>query len=222
MIIRLMGKYSAVGLMVLGMAFLPPRASAETARQGTSLGLAIAGDYIFPSNQAHGQHPAGGLALCLNFSRYLTLEIEGAFSAVPTESLPLGLSQGRLLHIPVLLNIRFRLPLGTSPFAIFLKAGGGYAINSMKLDGEMMESYNTLGFEVSETCRSSALFQAGGGLELRFSPNLALEVFGLYRLSEASGEWTIGDIVSGVQTSGTIENINLNAAVAGLGLRFIF
>ncbi len=222
MVIRLMGKYSIAGLLVLGMIILPVRSSAQTSRQGPSLGLSIGGEYIFPENQAHGRHPAGDGALCINFSRHLTLEIEGILSAIPTESQPQGLSQGRLFHIPVLLNLRFRLPLGTLPLALFLKAGGGYAFNSLKMDAEMVENYGALGFVVSETCQSSALFQAGGGLEFRLSPHLALEAFGLYRISEASGEWSIEDTVSGVQTSGTIEKVNLNAAVAGLGLRFIF
>jgi hypothetical protein len=212
----------AAGLAVLAAMLIPPQAQAQSSNDGLALGLSLWGGYVFPSNKTHGSHPAGGGVLYLRFSRQVVLEIEGVFSAIPTESQSLGLSQGRLFHIPLVLNIRYRLPLAKSPLAFFLTAGGGYAFNIMQLDADMVKNFSTLGFEVSETCRAAALFQAGAGLEVLLSPRLALEAFGLYRISEASGEWSITDTVLGTRTSGTIDKVDLSAAVAGLGLRFIF
>ena len=212
----------AVSLIVLGAMLLPPQAQAQSTNEGLALGLSLWGGYVFPSNKAHSLHPAGGAALFFRLSPHVVLEVESGFSAIPTESQSQGLSQGRLFHVPLLLNILFRLPLAKSPFALFLTAGGGYAFNIMQLDADMVKNFKTLGFEVSETCRAAALFQAGAGLEVLFSPQLALEAFGLYRISEASGEWSITDTVLGTRTSGTIDKVDLSAAMAGLGLRFIF
>jgi len=212
----------AAGLVILAAMLVPPQAQAQSSNEGLALGLSLWGGCVFPSNKAHSLHPAGGAALFLRLSPHVVLEVEGGFSAIPTTSQSLGLSQGRLSHIPLLLNIRFRLPLAKSPLALFLTAGGGYAFNIMQLDADMVKNFNTLGFEVSETCRAAALFQAGAGLEVLFSPQLALEAFGLYRFSQASGEWSITDTVLETRTSGTIDKVDLSAAVAGLGLRFIF
>jgi hypothetical protein len=49
-----------------------------------------------------------------------------------------------------------------------------------------------------------------------------VEAFGLYRLSQAKGEWSLADTVSGIRASGTIDKVDLNAIVAGCGLRFLF
>jgi len=212
----------AASLIVLGALLLPPQTQAQSSNEGLALELSFRGGCVFPSNKAHSLHPAGGGALFFRFSPHVVLEIEGDFSAIPTKGQSLGFSQGRLSHIPLLLSIRFRLPLAKSPLALFLTTGGGYAFNIMKLDADMVKNFDTLGFEVSETCRPAALFQAGGGLEVLVSPQLALEAFGLYRISQASGEWSITDTVRGTRTSGTIDKVNLNAVVAGLGLRFIF
>ena len=218
---KIIGPWAA-GLVVWGIMLWPPQASAQNTGEGLSLGLSVGGEYVFPSNPAHSSHPAGGGTLFLQFRSLIALEIEGLFAAVPTESQPLGFSQGHLYQVPVLLNFRLRVPLGKSPLALFLKAGGGYSFLNMKLDAEMVKTYSTLGFEVSESCQPAILFQAGGGLELRFSSHLAMEAFGLYRVSETSGTWSITDSLSGVQSSGTIENVSLEAAAAGLSLRFIF
>jgi hypothetical protein len=212
----------AAGLTVLAAMLVPSPAGAQSSSDGLALGISLWGGYVLPSNETHGSHLGGGGGLFLRLSPRFVLEIGGVFSAIPTQSQSLGLSQGRLFHIPLLLNIRFRLPLAKSPLALFLQAGGGYALNIMRLDADMVENFNTLGFDISETCRASALFQAGAGLEVRLSPRLALEAFGLYRISEASGEWAITDTVLGTRTSGTIDKVNLNAVAAGLGLRFIF
>jgi hypothetical protein len=216
-----MGSWTA-GLLVLTVLAFPRLSPGQNASEGLAAGLSLSGGYVFPSDKAHGQHLAGGAALVLEFSPYMALEIEGAFSAVPTESLPLGLSQGRLYHVPVLMNIRFRLPLKNVPLVPFLTVGGGYAFNIMKLDAAMVNNFKDLGFEVSETCESAALLQAGAGLEILLSSRVAVEAFGLYRLSQAKGEWSMADTVTGIRVSGTIDKVDLNAIVAGCGLRFFF
>lgn len=216
-----MGSCTA-GLLVLIMLAFPRLSPGQSGGEGLAVGLSLSGGYVFPSDKAHGQHLAGGAALVLEFSPYMALEIEGAFSAVPTESQPLGLSQGWLYHVPVLMNIRFRLPLKNMPLVPFLTVGGGYAFNIMKLDATMVDNFKDLGFEVSETCGPAALLQAGAGLEILLSSKVAVEAFGLYRLSEAKGEWSMADTVTGIRVSGTIDKVDLNAIVAGCGLRFLF
>lgn len=204
------------------MLAFPRLSHGQSGGEGLAVGLSLSGGYVFPSDTAHGQHLAGGVALVLEFSPFMALEIEGAFSAIPTESQPLGLSQGRLYHVPVLMNIRFRLPLKSVPLVPFLTAGGGYAFNSMKLDATMVNNFKDLGVDVSETCESAALLQAGAGLEILLSPRVTVEAFGLYRLSEARGEWSMADTITGIRVSGTIDKVDLNAIVAGCGLRFLF
>jgi hypothetical protein len=210
------------GLLVLIMLAFPCLSPGQNAGEGLTAGLSLSGGYVFPAEKTHGQHLAGGTALVLKFSPFMALELEGAFSSVPTDSQTLGLSQGRLYHIPVLLNIRFRLPLKNTPLVPFLTVGGGYAFNIMKLDAAMVNNFKDLGFEVSETCASAALLQAGGGVEILLSSKVVVEAFGLYRLSQAKGEWSIADTVSGIRVSGTIDKVDLDAIVAGCGVRFFF
>ena len=209
-------------LWTLTIAGSPCPAEAQGTVYGSALGFSLKGGYLFPSDTYQDGHLGVGGAFLVRFSSNFTLEVEGAFSQIPVRSQADGLSQGRLLHIPATVSLRFRLPLRNIPLAPYLIAGGGFALNIFALDKEMVQGYQDLGFELEETCASALLAQLGGGLEISLSPNISLDLQARYRFSRTSSEWSITDEVTRLKATGTVERVNLSAVQVLGGLRFLF
>ncbi len=142
------------------------------------------------------------------FSLELTLDAFGS----KTDGTPQGLSAGSLTVFPVQLSVLWRIPLEQQTHACV--AGGiGYNIISFSLEAPSLDREesvdNTLGFHLA------------GGVEYLFKRNLAVRVNLKYIFMKTGGSWSDTDPVLG-PISGSIDNINLNSILIGIGMTFYF
>jgi len=146
------------------------------------------------------------------FSEKITGELAVRFFSSGVDGDPQGLSQGSLSVFPFQLSVQYRIPIDNQT-AAYLAGGMGYYLNDF--------SVADTSFDRVEKVKNALGFHLGGGIEYFFKGNLAVKVDLKYCLIEASGSWSYNDPVTG-PVSGTIENINLNTVLIGIGIKYIF
>jgi opacity protein-like surface antigen len=157
----------------------------------------------------------------LGINKYLSIEVSGLRFQSDVESSVEGFSKGKLTVMPVQLSIQVRLPV-TPRFIPYIHGGGGYYLNSFALDGEIIDTWDALGFNVEEKIESSIGYHFGAGLDLFITGKISISADFRYCMVKSKGSWSLTDQVSEAITSGDLENLNLNTMMFGAGLKYYF
>jgi len=134
---------------------------------------------------------------------------------------PEALSKGKLSVMPIQLSIQARFPISWR-FLPYLVGGGGYYLNRFNLDQEITDAWDALGFDIEEKVENAIGYHIGAGIDLFISKNIALNADVRYFITKIKGSWTLTDQIIGTETSGDLEDLNLNSLVFGGGLKFYF
>lgn len=188
---------------------------------GPKSSIGAIGGYAMPSENNYNNGIKYGGGFSLGIFKYLSLEVCGLRFQSDVEGSLEGLSKGKLAVMPVQLSIQARLPV-SSRFVPYLLGGGGYYINSFKLDGEIADNWEALGFTIEEKVENVFGYHFGAGIDFFFTKSIALNLDARYCLAKVKGSWTLTDQIGGTQTSGDLEDLNLNSFVFGAGLKFCF
>ena len=157
-----------------------------------------------------------GLCFSGNFSYRISekfsLELTAQVFGSRTDGSPQGLSAGPLTVFPVQLSVLWHIPLKKQTTA-YVAGGIGYNVISFSLEDTSLDREesvdNTLGFHLA------------GGVEYLFKRNLAVRADLKYIFMSTEGSWSYTDPVLG-RLSGSIDNINLNSIIIGIGITYYF
>jgi outer membrane protein W len=142
------------------------------------------------------------------FSLELTLDVFGS----KTDGSSQGLSAGTLTVLPVHLSAQWRIPLEKQTQA-YVAGGIGFNIISFSLEDTSLDR--------EESADNTLAFHLAGGVEYLFKRNLAVRADLKYIFMSTEGSWSYTDPVLG-RLSGSIDSINLNSLLIGIGITYYF
>ncbi len=186
---------------------------------GFSVGLM--GGYALPSEEGYGGAFAFGFSLTYRATPNIAVEVSGIRYQSQLEGSSQGLSRGKLAVFPIFLSLKGRYPLNErlAPYAVI---GAGYFFNSFVLCDCIQSEWNTVGFDVTEEVENSAGFHVGVGLDYFVMPNFSVNIDIRYLMSKTKGSWSFTDQIGGTAVSGSLDDLNLNTLVLGIGVKFFF
>ena len=188
---------------------------------GPKSGIEFLAGYAMPSEDNYNSGLKYGGNICLGITKNVSIELSGLSFQTSVAGDPEALSKGKLSVIPIQLSIQTRFPI-SSRFVPYLLGGGGYYLNRFTLDKEITDAWNALGFDIEEKVENAIGYHLGGGIDLFFTKNIALNVDIRYCIAKIKGSWTLIDQIIGTETSGNLEDLNLNSLMFGGGLKFCF
>jgi outer membrane protein W len=194
---------------------------AEKEEKRPAFGLGISAGY---ANPTEGIYDGGVLfsgRFCFSITKNIGLELKGLMFQSSVEGESEGLSTGKMTFVPIQLSIQGRFPVGKS-FVPYVGLGACYYLSSFKVDSEIVDDWNALGFDIEEEVENTLGFHFGLGADYFFTKNLALNADVSYCLVKLKGSWSLTDQVSGAQVSGDLEDLNFNAIMLGIGLKYYF
>lgn len=187
-----------------------PEKRAERKPRKLGAGLIIGASY--PAREAYNSAAYFNAYVSYRFVEEFTLELSAQGFRSGVDNTPGGLSGGDLTIIPIQLSIQRRFPFQGKTFAYFTGGIGYYLINYTLGDSS---------FSREETVNSTLGFHVGAGLEYMFRENLALKLEVKYSFTSTNGSWSYIDPVTGYQ-EGQFNDIKLDSAVFGIGIKFYF
>lgn len=203
----------SVVVLVLALAIALP--SSAAIRVGLTAGYAKA----FKSE--HGSGLAYGLNVGYDLSSRIAVGLRlTRFELGITES-PDGLSKGKTTLMPIEIEVQGRFPVGAK-LTPYVAVGGGYAVNSHKMDGGLSSQWSTVGFSVSESVKSGFSILGGAGLDFAVTPKILANFEVRIMMSKSDGSWTMKDVATGTQASGTLSGLSWNSVIAGLSVKYVF
>ncbi len=200
----------------------PQRAYApKKFKLGPKSGVGFLAGYAMPAenNYSSGLKYGGNIYLAL--TNNVSLELKGLSFQSAVEGDPEALSKGKLSIMPIQLSIQAKFRISSRLFPYIL-GGGGYYLNKFDLDEEIIAAWDALGFDLEEKVENAVGYHVGAGIDLFITKNIALNADVRYFITQIKGSWTLTDQIMGIETSGDIENLNLNSLIFGGGLKFYF
>jgi len=190
-------------------------------RIGPKSGIGFLAGYAMPAENNYSSGLKYGGNICLGITKNVSIELKGLSFQSNVEGDPEALSKGRLSVIPIQLSIQARFPISWR-FLPYLLGGGGYYLNRFDLDEEITDAWDALGFDLGEKVENAIGYHFGAGIDLFLTKNIALNANVRYCIAKIKGSWTLTDQIIGTETSGDIEDLNLNSLIFGGGLKFYF
>ncbi len=188
---------------------------------GPKSGIGLLAGYAMPAENNYNSGLKYGGNICLGITKNVSIELKGLSFQSDVEGNPEALSKGKLSVIPIQLSIQARYPISWR-FLPYLLGGAGYYLNRFNLDKEITEAWDALGFDLEEKVENAIGYHLGAGIDLFITKNIALNVDVRYFITKIKGSWTLTDQIIGTETSGDIEDLNLNSLIFGGGLKFYF
>ena len=183
--------------------------------------IGLLAGYAMPLEDNYSNGLQYGGNFCLGITKNISVELSGIRFQSDVEGDPEALSKGKLSVIPIQLSIQARFPI-SSRFVPYLLGGGGYYLNRFNLDKEITDVWDALGFDIEEKVENAIGYHFGAGIDLFFTKNIALNADFRYCIAKIKGTWNLTDQISGTETSGDLEDLNLNTLMFGGGLKFCF
>ena len=177
--------------------------------------------YAMLSEENYGSGFKYGGSLCLEITKNIAIELSGIRFQSNVEGNPEALSEGKLSIIPIQLSLKARF-LMAGRFVPYVLGGGGYYLSSFALDEGIISNWDAFGFDIEEKVENAIGFHFGAGLDLFVTKNIALNADLRYCIANPKGSWTLTDQFAGIETSGSLEDLNLNSFMFGVGLKFYF
>ncbi|MGD2294553.1 MAG: OmpW family outer membrane protein [Candidatus Aminicenantes bacterium] len=198
-----------------------PKALRHTPDIGKS-GFGIRGGYTLFENDNYKENGSYGLSLSLGFVKFLSLEINGVYSEIPTVGSAEELQKGKLSLIPVQVGLFLRLPIANR-FVPYMGGGiGYYYVYKFTVDSGVSETWNSLGFEIRENIESELGYHAALGMDVFMADNIALNIDARYCQVELDGTWSIRDTITDLEQSGEMKGLNFSRLTIGGGLKILF
>jgi opacity protein-like surface antigen len=183
--------------------------------------IGVSAGYSMPQEDIYSEGINYGANFSFGIVKYLSIEVSGLRFQSDVEGSVAGFSKGKLTVMPVQLSIQARLPV-TPRFIPYIQGGGGYYLNSFALDGEIIDTWDALGFDVEEKIESSIGYHFGAGIDFFLTGKIAISADFKYCMVKSKGSWSLTDQISGTVTSGDLENLSLDTMMFGVGLKFCF
>jgi hypothetical protein len=180
---------------------------------GPKSGVGFLAGYAMPALNNFSSGVKYGGNISLGITKNITIEIKGLSFQSDVEGDPVSLSKGKLSVMPIQLSIQARFPIA-GRLHPYLLGGGGYYLNRFNLDQEIIDAWDALGFNLEEKVENAIGYHLGAGI--------ALNADARYCIAKIKGSWTLTDQIIGTETSGVIENLNLDSLIFGGGLKFYF
>jgi outer membrane protein W len=190
-------------------------------RIGPKSGIGFQAGYAMPAESNYSSGLKYGGNIYLGITKNVSIELKGLSFQSDVEGNPEALSKGKLSTIPIQLSIQARFPISWR-FLPYLLGGGGYYLNRFNLDREIIDAWDALGFDIEEKVENAIGYHFGAGIDLFITKNIALNADVRYFIAKIKGSWTLTDQAIGTETSGVIEDLNLNSLIFGGGLKFYF
>jgi uncharacterized protein YgiM (DUF1202 family)/outer membrane protein W len=184
-----------------------------------NLSIGINGGYSHLLCSSYGGGLFFGGKVNFYFSRYFGFELNGFYLQGNVTGSSQGLSDGKLTLIPLQLSLTGRLAINEK-IVVYVLGGGGININSFSLDPEIQNGWSDLDFEAIESVDNFVGFHFGAGIDYFIQENLALNFDVRYLINNTTGEWSLTDQISGISSSGSLEDLCLKSLVFGIGIKF--
>jgi len=188
---------------------------------GPKSGIGFLAGYSMPEENNYSSGLKYGGNICLGITKNISIELSGLRFQSDVEGDPEALSKGKLSVIPIQLSIQAKFPI-SSRLLPYLLGGGGYYLNRFNLDEEITDAWDALGFDLEEKVENAIGYHLGAGIDLFITKNIALNADVRYCIAKIKGSWTLTDQIIGTETSGDLEDLNLNSLIFGGGLKFYF
>jgi len=212
-----MKKALVLGLLILFSPVISPAA----------VRLGLSGGYAKHLESDFGGGLAAGFTLALDLTAMFSVEARAARIASGVTGSPASLSQGRMILAP--LEVAFVARFGGGKKLVpYVAAGGGYGLNSFKLDSTLLNDWSNMGMSVAESLKGGLTILAGAGLDYELKRGeapgrgLFFNVEVRYLMGKADGTWSLTDNASREKAEGVLEGLKLDTLVIGLGLKYGF
>jgi outer membrane protein W len=204
-----------------GQIYVPRPYVAKEFKLGPKSGIGLLAGYAMPAENNFGNGLKYGGNICLGITKNISIELKGLSFQSDVVGDPEALSKGKLSVVPLQLSVQARFPV-SSRFSPYLLGGGGYYLSNFNIDEEITDAWDALGFDIEEKVENAIGYHIGVGIDLFITKNIALNADLRYCLAKIKGSWTLKDQIIGTETSGDIEDLNLNSLIFGGGLKFYF
>lgn len=131
------------------------------------------------------------------------------------------LSKGSLEFLPIQIGLRLQGNIGKYIIP-YVNVGGDYFLNKFKIDSQIKNQWQNLGFDINENILNNFSAHIGGGLDFSLSKYILLEVGAKYCFANTNGEWEFKDNFSGEIVKGKLEKLELNPLIFNIGLKLFF
>jgi len=204
-----------------GQTYVPRPYVPKEFKLGPKSGVGFLAGYAMPTESNFSSGLKYGGNICLGITKNISIELKGLSFQSDVEGDPEALSKGKLSVIPIQLSVQARFPISWR-FLPYLVGGGGYYLNRFNLDKEITDAWDALGFDLEEKVENAIGYHIGAGIDLFLTKNIALNADVRYFIAKIKGSWTLTDQIIGTETSGSLEDLNLNSLIFGGGLKFYF
>ena len=204
-----------------GQTYVPRPYVPKEFKLGPKSGVGFLAGYAMPTESNFSSGLKYGGNICLGITKNVSIELKGLSFQSDVEGDPEALSKGKLSVIPIQLSVQARFPISWR-FLPYLVGGGGYYLNRFNLDKEITDAWDALGFDLEEKVENAIGYHIGAGIDLFLTKNIALNADVRYFIAKIKGSWTLTDQIIGTETSGSLEDLNLNSLIFGGGLKFYF
>ncbi len=188
---------------------------------GFRAGIGLSAGYVEPADKNHGSGVLYGVDFSFEIIKYIALELSGFRYQGEVTGAGDSLSSGKLTIMPLQLSLQVRWPV-FSRLTLYLSGGGGYYVNKFALDPKVVNDWNAVNFAVEEKIENAYGYHAGAGVDFFISRKIAVNFDFKYCMIKTSGSWSLTDRISGVETSGDIDDIDLNAVMLAAGIKIFF
>lgn len=177
--------------------------------------------YAIPSESHFDKGINFGGTFGFGITRYLALELRVPYYKSNVTGTAGGLSAGQFQAVSLTLSVQARYPI-KNLIIPYLVGGGDYHLNKFTLAEEIVNSWNSLGFDIEENVEHSFGFHFGAGIDAFIMRSLALNFDVRYYTASMKGDWRLADTLSQIESSGPFDSIKLNSIQAGLSVKFFF
>ncbi|MHA1381301.1 MAG: OmpW family outer membrane protein [Candidatus Helarchaeota archaeon] len=182
-------------------------------------GVGIIFGYAMPSYNNYNSGLKYGGNFLFGITKNIAVELSSFSFRSEVKENPEELSKGVLSVIPINLSILVRFPINNR-FVPYIAGGGAYFFNTFTIDKNIIDSWNSLGFEIKESIKKCIGFHLGAGIDFFMQRNIALNLDIGYLINRTKGNWSIIDQISNTKVSRDIDSLDINSLVIGLSLRF--
>jgi len=194
---------------------------------GAAIRLGLSGGYAVHLESNFGGGPAAGFSLGFDLTSMFAVEARGAWFASDAAGSATSLSKGTMTLMPVELALVARFGAGKK-LVPYVAAGGGYGLNSFKVDSTVVNAWNKMGMTLAESLQGGLTILVGAGFDylLKPGPNpgqgLFLNLEARYLMGKADGTWSLTDTASKEKATGTLDGLKLDSIMFVLGLKYGF
>ncbi len=183
--------------------------------------VGIFSGYVISSDRNYDCGLSYGVNAGFLMTKNIALELRGLRYLNTVKGEPDGLSKGRLTDNVLQLHIQIRF-FADKKCIPYIAGGVGYHFFDFTMDSEITGPWDALGVDISEEVKDSLGYHIEAGLDLFLSEKFSLNGGCQYMICDINGNWRFVERSTRTQFAGDIENIQFNAVMFSLGLKYYF